>query len=579
MIMGYAQLLGLIFLCQAIVPSFSNIISNGDFESESGLDPWYCNQAHCDVITDASQHFLALTQRKAVWSGPRQLLDPDLFNSIEDLKTTFNFSMYSESSDSIHAEWKIKVEKGQETQYFSLFGSIVENHDDWTISFDFITLPQFIIGSDKIELYLEVSPENADYILDNVILEIVDEGNWVEEANQRIDTLRKSNINFHFNFDSSVKTEDLLLEIEQKTHKFPFGTAVVSTKIAECFDAKYDDHYCVFVRDNFNWMVDSYRMKWRPSEPSEGEIHTEIPDKMITWAHNNGKTVRGHALLWAKRSNNPDWVQNLYGEDLKTAVFNRLDFAVNHYEQYNVPHWDVINEMVNEGAENHTFFLDHTGDPNIRAEIFKYVKELSPDTLFFVNDYGIILNNYGRFPLYQQQIRELLAAGAPIDAIGLQSHLHGQERVDINAIKYHVDLLWEEFKLPIWVTEFDWNADKSVDFGDHSYHAEQLENFYRLMFSHEAVNGILMWSLNILNESTDLPNKAGNRYSELYHSVWRSNANLRVNPDGQHYRGFKGDYNMKISRNPEGILSEINFTLEDDLEIYCDGDNNAIVCY
>ena len=88
------------------------------------MDPWYCNQAHCDVITDASQHFLALTQRKAVWSGPRQLLDPDLFNSIEDLKTTFNFSMYSESSESIHAEWKIKVEKGQETQYFSLFGSI-----------------------------------------------------------------------------------------------------------------------------------------------------------------------------------------------------------------------------------------------------------------------------------------------------------------------------------------------------------------------------------------------------------------------------------------------------------------------
>ena len=48
-----------------------------------------------------------------------------------------------------------------------------------------------------------------------------------------------------------------------------------------------------------------------------------------------------------------------------------------------------------------------------------------------------------------------------------------------------MDLLWEEFKLPIWVTEFDWNADSSVDFGDHSYHAEQIEKFYRLMFSHE----------------------------------------------------------------------------------------------
>ena len=84
--------------------------------------------------------------------------------------------------------------------------------------------------------------------------------------------------------------------------------------------------------------------------------------------------------------------------------------------------------------------------------------------------------------------RQINFQGAPIDAIGLQSHLHGQERVDINAIKYHVDLLWEEFKLPIWVTEFDWNADSSVDFGDHSYHAEQIEKFYRLMFSHEVSN-------------------------------------------------------------------------------------------
>ena len=92
-----------------------------------------------------------------------------------------------------------------------------------------------------------------------------------------------------------------------------------------------------------------------------------------------------------------------------------------------------------------------------------------------------------------------------------------------------------------------------------------------------------MWSLNILDESTDLPNKAGDRYRELYHSFWRSKWDLIINQDGQQagakVRGFKGDYNMKISRHPEGILSEINFTLEDDLEIYCDVDDNTIVCY
>ena len=35
------------------------------------------------------------------------------------------------------------------------------------------------------------------------------------------------------------------------------------------------------------------------------------------------------------------------------------------------------------------------------------------------------------------------------------------------------------------VTEFDWNGNGNADWGDHSVHAEQLANFYRLMFSHE----------------------------------------------------------------------------------------------
>ena len=52
-------------------------------------------------------------------------------------------------------------------------------------------------------------------------------------------------------------------------------------------------------------------------------------------------------------------------------------------------------------------------------------------------------------------------------------------------MKERLDTLWEEFHLPIWVTEFDWNADQTADFGDHSKHAEILENFYRLTFSHQ----------------------------------------------------------------------------------------------
>ena len=69
--------------------------------------------------------------------------------------------------------------------------------------------------------------------------------------------------------------------------------------------------------------------------------------------------------------------------------------------------------------------MDQSSNQNIRAEVHKYVKSSYPDNQLFVNDYGILMDSNGRFSMFQQLIRDLLAAGAPIDGIGLQSHLKG----------------------------------------------------------------------------------------------------------------------------------------------------------
>ena len=68
------------------------------------------------------------------------------------------------------------------------------------------------------------------------------------------------------------------------------------------------------------------------------------------------------------------------------------------------------------------------------------------------------------------------------------------ESTIICRIKRHIELLWEEFKLPIWVTEFDWNANNDVEMGDHTVHAEQIHNFYTLMFSLEVFTGTLIFT-------------------------------------------------------------------------------------
>ena len=151
--------------------------------------------------------------------------------------------------------------------------------------------------------------------------------------------------------------------------------------------------------------------------------------------------------------------------------------------------------------------------------------------------------------------------------------------MDWTMMKERLDILWEEFQLPIWVTEFDWNADETEDFGDHSRHAEILENFYRLMFSHQAVAGILSWKTNTL-ETDNTPNKAGQAYINLYHHQWRSDQVLGpTQSNSAGFRGFHGGYTVRIKRGDQ-VLADLEFTLEGDRTFDCVADLilETIIC-
>lgn len=114
----------------------------------------------------------------------------------------------------------------------------------------------------------------------------------------------------------------------------------------------------------------------------------------------------------------------MFGAEFEEAVYKHIDDTMNHFNTKDVVHWDVINEMVDQPA-NHTFYMDQSGNPNIRVEIHKYVKNKYPNNVFYINDYGIIMNKNDRFSMFQQLLRGLIADGVQIDGIGLQSHISG----------------------------------------------------------------------------------------------------------------------------------------------------------
>ena len=67
-------------------------------------------------------------------------------------------------------------------------------------------------------------------------------------------------------------------------------------------------------------------------------------------------------------------------------------------------------------------------------------------------------------------------------------------------------------------------------------------------------------------------------YERLYHFEWRTNhlvpATLQMTVS---VRGFLGDYRIRIIQGSE-VLSELEFTLDQDLEISCTGTLANITC-
>ena len=112
----------------------------------------------------------------------------------------------------------------------------------------------------------------------------------MDDANARIEEIRKSNVEFNF---LDVEATELSIEVEQLSHSFPFGQAVTSISLAGCYSAGEDDNYCSYVQNNFNWLVDTYRMKWKAMEPNQGDFVVETPDQMIAWAAERNIQVRG----------------------------------------------------------------------------------------------------------------------------------------------------------------------------------------------------------------------------------------------------------------------------------------------
>ncbi len=364
---------------------------------------------------------------------------------------------------------------------------------------------------------------------------------WREAAATRIDRLRKGDLTVRVVDADGKPLPNAEVKIEMTRHAFRFGTAVVAELLAH---PEQYPRYARFVEEYCNEVVFENDLKW---PKWEGVGDPEHIDAALDWLERRGITTRGHVLVWPGWSNMPADVRDLeaHPQALRQRVRDRVTDTVTAYRG-RIADWDVLNEPFN----NHDL-MDIFGD-EVMVEWFQLARQADPSTQLYINDWGIVTGG-GRDSNHQDHyfrtIQYLIERGAPIDGIGVQGHF-GTTLTPPDRLIEIVDR-FAAFGKKIKVTELDIVMD------DEQMRADYLRDFVTVMFSHEAVEGVLVWGFwanrhwkpEAAFYTADWRLRPhGEAWLDLIKNQWWTRATRTSDADGSvTLRGFCGDYDVTAS--------------------------------
>ncbi|BFY97335.1 hypothetical protein BsWGS_00375 [Bradybaena similaris] len=507
---------------------------------ENGISDWKHDAFTMDeetTVVHGGNTAVKCYGRTQSWQGPAQ--DVNL-----TLGGRYAFSSYFRLIEDLPPKGPqpamIKIAIGYDdgtTDYFELTSRVrVTPADGWVqLGSDFI-FPNKPYTSAK--LYLEgPAPEVSFYFDDASLMEIPENTEWEAEANQRIETLRKSTIHLNFHVGSHFNASDIEVQIDHVRHLFGFGSMAGSDYIIGDGYKPYQN----IVHHMFNWVtIGDY--KWRYNRGTRDNPDYKAAVEATDALRKHGIKVRGHNMFWAVKGNEPDYVTPLTGQDLKDAVDEHLEYMTN-ITKGKLSHWDVNNELLHG-----RFFEDGTGDENYTFHMFQGIHAADHHPALFLNDYDVVAGG-GHTLEYLDQIRTFKAAKVNLGGAGVQSHLQDFMEPDATLIKARLDHL-AKADVPLWVTELDLSAP------DENKRADWYEKVLRLYFSHPAVHGVIFWGfwdhetdpLKALVHGYEYTlDEAGKRFLRLTKNDWSTHVNRSLaNGTSFDLSGFQGDYNVTV---------------------------------
>lgn len=382
-------------------------------------------------------------------------------------------------------------------------------------------------------------------------------------ADSRIEKYRKADVTLKVLNRQGKPVTGAMVEVEQTRHAFLFGC-----NIFPLFSYQGEQHekYAKQFADLLNFATLGFY--WGGYEPERGRKGRDHQERIARWCKQHGIVTKGHPLVWHEVF--PRWAPNEVDE-VKPLLRERVREIVSQFAGL-IDIWDVVNEATvserfNNGVGN---WVKRNGAAAMVTECLQWAREANPKAILLYNDFNIS-------PAFEQLVEELIRRKAPMDAVGIQSHMHRGEWPLERA--WQVCETYARFGKPLHFTEttvisgdYGWERPRpwpTTPEGE-ARQADYVEKFYTILFSHPAVEAITWWDFMDggwmgapagLVRADLSPKPVYHRLMRLIKVRWWTKHNARTNARGtSSFRGFLGEYRVAV-RTPSGDRKQ-QFTLK-----------------
>jgi GH35 family endo-1,4-beta-xylanase len=393
----------------------------------------------------------------------------------------------------------------------------------------------------------------------------IDEAVLLAETDVRIRANRTGPLTIEVLDAKGNPRQGVEVAVEHVRHRFFFGAGFDTRLLPRADETDVDRRHREQFLRLFNYAT--IHLYWGSYEPRRGEYQDRARLQCVQWLKDHGLIARGHPIFWNHRAAVPRWVTEL--DPAPDALRPLLDTRLEQLSRTVLPYLrdvDVFNELTRWERFTNVFtrFLQERGKVPAVVQYVKETKRLNPGLL-------TVLNDYDTTPDYAKLLRDLIQAGAPIDIIGQQSHMHGGN--------WPVTQLWtllerlSALERPILFTEtsvlsgprrqIDWGTERPLEDWDTDREHEQqqadyIEQFYRLVYSHPNTIGIVLWNYSDrrawlgapvgLLRKNGTPKPSFDRLDALINRAWRTRGTFRTDAGGRVLvpHAYEGTYRVSV---------------------------------